>query len=324
MLQSLASPIPDQPLPPGAPAGLSEAMGQSETTPPPAVAASPAAPELSTPSPRLSTGAPIPPALLGRSERGPGEPERVPGRAHPMKPVTGQQIAEFASLWSDAAYSAAQLARRYRTSERTLQEWRKDFKLPPRPEALKLAAKANSIMGAAAGVVDAANEAARLTGMMAVAPMEGQIVGNPPVNSALGDPMLDPEIKTAMDDLRSEARIMSAHSDLTVLQRKLSRLAVLVVTKVPHHSWSSLQFTLESLSRAMLRARQVEASIPRGEVDPVQLRKEAAGQLMKELQSVMTPDEQQALAKLVKAGADRLMAKGGSSDSIVTAAGAGA
>ncbi|HWZ29187.1 MAG TPA: hypothetical protein VNX15_11520, partial [Gemmatimonadales bacterium] len=315
VLQSLASPaVPDQPLPPGAPASLGEAMRSDVSAPVRSSMAGPP-PELSTPSTGLSAGSPITPKPQGGSERA-GATEKRPGRAHPMKPVTAGQIAEFCALWNDAAYSNAQIARRYRCGERTILDWRRDFGLPTRPEALKTAAKANSILGAAAAVVDAASDAARITTAMAKAPVEGQVVGTPR-DPDLMDPMKDKEIIDAMNDLRSEARIMSAHSDLTVLQRKLSRLSVLVATKAPLRSWDSLQITIDCLARGMLRARQVEAMIPRGEHDPVQLRKEAAGQLMKELQSVMTPEEQAMLARLVKSGADRLMAKGGSAESIV-------
>lgn len=310
-LRSL-EPRPDpSPLPPGAPPSLAAVMGAlspASAAIPPGPAAPVAKAELSTLSTDLSTAPRIVPARLGGSEK-------VAGRAHPRKPQTGQQIAEFSRLWSDPAYTVEQIARHYQTAERTVMDWRQDFGLLTRKETLAKVAQAQHLLGAAAGVVDAAAEAARVSGRIDAAPqfpqaLAGQVLGTP-ADPHLFDPMKDPEIVEAMNDLRSEARIMTPHSDLTVLQRKLSRFSVLIATKAPLRTWDSLQFTMESLSRALLRARQVEASIPRGEADPVMLRKEAASQMMRELKSVLTPEEQQVLGRLVKAGADRLMAKGG-------------
>jgi hypothetical protein len=337
--------IPDQPLPPGAPAGLAEAMGQTLA----------ADPGLSTPSTGLSTGAPLHPEARDDKERaesgqsrsipsagingsgaahqadqGPALTRKTNGRAHPYKPLTPMAIAEFAGMWHDKNYTVAQIAKRYRCGERTVQDWRMEFGLPTRPDALKAQAEVNTLAGSAVSMVDAVTTAARVQVAMARAPgqpdpgaVAGQIIGYPPLPPDALDPLKDQEIGDAMRDIMSEARIMSAHSDLKALHRKLSRLAVLVAVKAPRHTWDSLLFTVEGLARATLRARQVEAQIPEGEHDPVQLRKEAAGQMMRELKSVLTPSEQQALATLVKAGADRLMAKGGDAQALTgVAAGA--
>lgn len=340
--------IPNQPLPPGAPAGLAEAMGVEV----------PSASELSTPSTGLSTGAPhdprlrddkervesgqsrsIPSAGINGSQAGPSEQagpalaRKSNGRPHPYKPLTPMAIAEFAGMWHDKNYTVAQIAKRYRCGERTVQDWRVEFGLPTRPDALKDQAHADTLVGQAVSMVDAVKTAAQVQAAMASAPgqpqgtntglVTGQVMGYPPLGPDALDPLKDKEIGEAMRDIMSEARIMSAHSDLKALHRKLSRLAVLVAVKAPRHTWDSLLFTVEGLARATLRARQVEAQIPEGEHDPVQLRKEAAGQMMRELKSVLTPAEQQALATLVKAGADRLMAKGGDSAALTgVAAGA--
>jgi hypothetical protein len=88
------------------------------------------------------------------------------------------------------------------------------------------------------------------------------------------------------------------------------RLSVIAASKLPVTSWTGLTVIIESLHRTILNARRIEADIPRGDTDPIQLRKEAAGQMMREMRSVLSPEEQAALATLVKAAADRLMARG--------------
>ncbi len=328
----LAAPlIPDQPMPPGAPASLAAIMAAGSPVDAPGAG-------LSTPSTGLSTGATGFPGIEGSSERvgqppapppppqqaspKPGEDVRDPmaslkrpGRSHPGKPRTPMAIAEFAGMWHNAAYTNAQIAKRYRCGERTITDWRLEFGLPTRPEALKDQATVNGLAASAAGMVAAGTEAAKVTQAMATAPgpaaVEGQVFGHPNLTAKQMDPLQDEVIAAALRDIQSEGMIMSTHSDLKALHRKLARLAVLVATRAPRHTWDSLLFTVESLARAALRARQVEAMIPEGENDPVQLRKEAAGQMMQELKSVLTPEEQQVLARVMKAGVDRLMAKGG-------------
>jgi hypothetical protein len=290
--------IPNQPLPPGAPPLLAAAMspvGAEFTTGSPCLDGSGQHGAATSPVP--GSGRPVGPTAHATPE------EKVRGRPHPLKPVTPAQIAEFAALWANPEFTVAQIARTYRAGEQTIRDWRRDFRLPPRPETLARAAKAEAIMGAAMAKADPA--------------LNGQVVGTPP-DPNLMDPMKDQEIVDALNDLRSEARIMTAHSDLGVLQRKLSRISLLVATKAPLRSWGSLQTAMDAHSRAVLRARQVEASIPRGDADPVMLRKEAAGQLMQELKSVLTPEEQSVLARLVKLGADRLVARGGGGMSEMT------
>lgn len=121
------------------------------------------------------------------------------------------------------------------------------------------------------------------------------------------NPLADHEIRQALDDIQRVALDMTAHSDLTGLQRKLARLSILVAAKAPIYSWPGLRDAIEGLSRAMLHARRVEARLPETGADPVVLRKEAASQMMRELKSVLNPEEQAVLARVMKAGVDRLM-----------------
>lgn len=252
-----------------------------------------------------------PPPGVGPMETS-AEDRKKFGRPHPYKPQTPAQIAEFASMWFDGAYKNDQIARRYKTVERTISRWRTEFGLPPRDEALRQKGEADSITGAASAAISGLNQAVAITNAMARAGQpQGPAVAGTLVDPKKFDPLQDKEIADMLDDVRSEARIMTAHSDLQHLQRKLMKLTVVAATKVPTRSWEGLTVVIEALQRAVLNARRVEAEIPGSAADPVLLRKEAASQMMKELKSVLTPTEQAALATLVKAGADRLMAKGG-------------
>jgi hypothetical protein len=233
------------------------------------------------------------------------------GKTHPFKPRTPVEIAAFAALWRDPMWTVPQIARRLRASERVIQNWRVQFGLPPRDQLLKLQAHGATVEGPASQRANAARAASAVTGGMAQA---GQAPATQPplvLGSAedMSNPLADPEIEAAVIDLRSEASIMSPHSDLTPVQRKLTRLSVLLAIKAPISSWPSLQKAIEGLSRALLNARRIEAKIPPGAADPVILRREAAVQLCKEMKSVLNADEQAELARLIKLGADRLMAR---------------
>lgn len=318
--------IPDQPLPPGAPAGLAEAM---IPVMPPSVRV---ATDLSTPSTDLSTGVPHEPSAGAHAEQplhtspdtgfidGNGrnaDDRKKHGRPHPNKPCTPAQIAEFAQLWYDAAYTKEQIARRYKTVERTLTRWRIEFGLPERDNALKHAGHADSITGAASAMINGLTQATTTLNAMTAgswAPAGSTVTGQ--VVPAKFDPLQDKEIAGLLADVQTEARMITAHSDLQTIQRKLMKLAVLSATKVPVRTWEGLAIVVEALQRSILNARRIEADIPNGGADPVLLRKEAAGQMMRELKSVLTPAEQVSLANLVKAGADRLMARGGDSATI--------
>lgn len=322
---ALATPlIPDQPLPPGAPPAL--ATAQSRPMPPA---------ELSTPSTGLSTSEPHEPKARAHGEQpqpplpmspapglnsvtGPALPrdvgplEKQTGRPHPYKPTTPAQIAEFAARWHDPAQTLDSICAIYKCGERTAQRWRTEFGLLPRDQAIRASLKAHDIMGSASGVVDRVNEVASLTGAMIKAgAMNPEIMpvpgaGLPPDRF---DPLKDAEIVQALEEIKQEARMMTGHSDLQGLQRKLARLAVIASTKVPVRTWDGLGAVVEGLSRTILYMRRVEAEVPSSAADPVLLRKEAAAQMMREMKSVLTPQEQQALAGLVKTAADRLMAK---------------
>jgi hypothetical protein len=295
----LASPlIPAQPLPPGAPAALAGAMGAP-----------------STPSPELSTGQDshtesrdgIPSIEVKIPPAKPASPKVKEDKGrfgpNPLKPTTHAAIAEFVDLWHSPSVTVPQLAERYHCTENTIRAWRDEFGLPSRPKSKAAALEAGKIMGMA------------LSGRPVDPALDAAVVGNPNVKAPAG-PLDDPEIVALLADITTESRMITTHSDLTPLQRKLAKLNVMATSKAPLQSWASVVSHSDAMSRAVLNMRRVEAEIPRGDADPIQLRKEAAGQMMRELRSVLTPEEQQTLATIVKAGADRLIAKGASADSI--------
>ena len=246
------------------------------------------APQTTTPSGRVDVQPKKPPV---------SNPNK--SNPHPLKPKTNAQLAEFVALWNDPEFTVGQIARRYQSSEATVRRWRLEYGLPERNVAIKDSQAAEGIMALLKHQVPGGPAA-----------KDAEVVGTPP-NAKIVGPLEDKEITDLLADIRSEARIMSPHSDLTPIQRKLAKLNVLVATKRPMHSWASISDAADGLARALLHTRRVEAEIPRGDADPIMLRKEAATQMMRELRSVLTPEEQATLATIVKAGADRLIAKGG-------------
>lgn len=328
--------IPAQPLPPGAPAALSEALSTGSTglsTQQHCEPESRAREVLNTthstasPSAGLAEGAPgstpasLAPTPLPRPKQVPAS--KTPGVALPHfnQPQTPQQVSAFADMWHDSALKVEQIARHYEASRHTITAWAKKFGLPDRIHAMEIGDRARRLAASGAEPLSGPG-AARIVGDAAdlVAPAFSAVAGRL-VDPKSWDPLSDPEIKASLDDLRGEALIMTAHSDLTTVQRKLARLSLLVATKAPTASWVSFQNVVEGLSRALLNARRIEAKIPRGQVDASTLRREAAASLMKEMKSVLGPEEQAALATLVKAAAERLMARGGVVPAEVVSAG---
>ncbi len=319
---ALATPlIPDQPLPPGAPPALAAVM---------APGLSPLSTDLSTgahhepsvrahsePQPSASNTSPTPGLMVNGSPAQPapgpapalprdvGPLEKREGFHHPWKPQTPAQIAEFAALWHDPAHTVESIMARYKAGKRTVQRWREEFGLGPRDQAMKAGLRAKEIADAAQGLVARFGETADLANAMTRA----EVVAGQVVDPQRFDPLKDPEIAGLLNDILAEARQMTGHSDLQPLQRKLARLAVVAQAKVPVRTWDGLGAVVEGLSRTLLYMRRVEAEVPSSGADPVLLRKEAAGQMMREMKSVLDPAEQAQLASLVKRAADRLMAK---------------
>lgn len=311
--------IPDQPAAPGAPAALAAAMGSPL----------PAADDLSTPSTGLSTGTggiagisrssvqqskqPVDPFAAVTASRTPtpdsaeapraAAPSRPTSPAKPAvgpaaqkpevrtiptgagrRPKTNAEIAEFADNWLNPAFTVRQVADAYGVAAlSTIRAWRVAFGLPEHPLPVKDA-------------------------------VDGQLM--PFANQLLNEPHKDPEIMEAVRDVLAEARMMTSHSDAQVLQRKLTRITVIAAAKMPLRSWEGVVATFDSLSKSTLHMRRVEAEIPRGDVDPVALRQEAASILFKEMKSVLTDEEQGILADVVQKASDRLMARGGDHASV--------
>lgn len=211
------------------------------------------------------------------------------GLPHPLKPHTPAQKARFAAIWGNLDTPVTEIAARYRASERTVQNWRVELSLPPRDQLLAQRRQRPGAAGAA-GTLAAPGE-----------PL-------PADQDRAFDPLADAEIAAMLAEVLDEARKIGPASDLTPLNRKLLRLSVLVVAKNPMQTWDGLGERLAALNRAVLSMRRAEAKMPAPKVDQTQLRRDAASQLMRELKSVLSPQEQSELARLVKLGAARLMA----------------
>lgn len=278
--------------------------------------------------------APSGPRLIGPDDQVVDLAKRE-GMPHPLFPRTPNQIAEFAALWHNPEVSIGQMARRYRCSDRTIQTWRKRFKLEERRAGRHAARDASTIAGAAGEIVkevrDAVNTGSRILQAQAalgvelgikaaqnqeavasgkMVPWHGRMV-DPEVMARACDPLKNEEVRSLLSEVQAEARLITQHSDLTALQRKLAKITILTATQMPVYTWESLQSVLDALSRAVLWTRKVEADIPQTGADPVLLRQEAGRQMMKELRQALSPEDQQALSVLVKRGADKIMADKG-------------
>lgn len=218
-----------------------------------------------------------------------------PGKTCPLKPRGAAEIAAFKALWHDPSETVATLARRYGCGQRSIQIWaRQEFGLEPRPLALRRS-------------VAAAREDARMTLAAVTAPLGAPGVGTAEPRVPPG-PLEDPEIAAIMADLQEEARRLGPGSDMASINRKLARLSLLLAAKAPAQTWESLEERVAALSRATIWMRKVEAELPAPPVDQQQLRREAATQMMKELKSVATAEEERELATLMKRLSDRLIA----------------
>ena len=239
-------------------------------------------------------GAPMPLPTPTASLR----PANANSKVNPYRPQTSDDIAIFARLWHDPAYTLAMIGRRYRCNPRTIQKWAASFALGPR-DGTETSHTLDGSSGEVAAAIDQA--------MFQALPGPPRPVDQEAQNDVRFNPLADSEIRVALEDLQREALNMTTHSDLAPVQRKLARLSLLLASKAPRHSWPSLQDAMETLGRVFLQARKVEAQLPVTGADPVVLRKEAAAQLFKELKNVLNAEEQVELGRLVKLGADRMM-----------------
>ena len=265
--------------------------------------APPAPMPMPTPSEAAHPAPPFPMSPGGPVQPAPHRHVRANGKANPYRPETPEQIASFAHMWHDPAYTLAMMSRRYGGCHpRTIQKWATAFDFPPR-DGGQGAPKPDAV----GNTMNAAHGAEAVTRAKAQAAEAPATQARPESGDDRWNPLADPEIKSAVDEIKRETLPLSSHSDIQGLQRKLLRLNLLVATKTPMRSWESLKITAEGLTRLLLNTRRIEAGIPRGDVDQVQLRKDAASAMMHELKSVLSPEEQEVLARVMIAGAERLM-----------------
>jgi hypothetical protein len=130
----------------------------------------------------------------------------------------------------------------------------------------------------------------------------------PPGYAERWDPMKCPAIAAAQDEIVAMIMEMTVSSPVRPLTRRAARLAALVAAKAPVASWPAAFAMGESLFRMFMAMEKSEAKLPRDVGDMTAFKRQVAAQMMCELKAVMSPEEQEALAKLVTEGGRRIMA----------------
>ncbi|MEK7215804.1 MAG: hypothetical protein AAB289_09455, partial [Chloroflexota bacterium] len=121
-------------------------------------------------------------------------------------------------------------------------------------------------------------------------------------------PRADPTVRALMGQLEEMARGTAAF-DMTKASRVFLQIMTIALVRVAAEgNWVDLRRNAAKLHKLILQARKLESKLPPAH-DPVTLRQEAARQLMQELGSVMTPEEQNLLGGMLQVAADRLQAK---------------
>lgn len=138
--------------------------------------------------------------------------------------------------------------------------------------------------------------------------------------------MADPELRPLFDELWEGLRMARTAQDLARLRPLQLRIHGMTALRFP---WAlDLLQVLAEATKLVLTTQKVEAELPAAN-DPVVLRQQAAQQLMREIGSVLGPDEQDELARMLRVATDRLMARRGwealpasvAGDAVIRAAG---
>lgn len=208
------------------------------------------------------------------------------------KPRTEREIAEFRALWHNENFPVTQLMAKYKASRSTVQRWSRGFGLTDRT-ALK-------------GMVPSAKAFVRTMEQAGTAVIEAQQIVDAQAQDGILYPRQDEEIAEGLAELKVLAKRAAKGSpaDLAAFHRQALSLIGLFVAKSPIHTWDGGAAIADTLCRAIAMARKVEAAMPKEAIDPQMLRREAATQMMRELRSVLSPEKQEALAVLIKEGAD--------------------
>ena len=222
-------------------------------------------------------------------------------------PDTPEKIAAFIRLWHDPEYTVLALSKRYRVTVSTVAHWRKRFGLQAKSKAEALG---DSVVNSLVETARASKVMAEVAVSSAARTVEAQVLAGTASGARdLYNPMTDPEIAQIIAEMGRMSREVTPHSDLAAMCRLNLKLLTLATTKLPHNSWSTMILHFEAQLNMMLRVRKIEAELPEGAGDPGALRREAANEMIAEIKSVLSEDEQKTMAGLIAEAATRLRAK---------------
>ncbi|MFC1678637.1 hypothetical protein ACFL2T_00255 [Elusimicrobiota bacterium] len=192
---------------------------------------------------------------------------------------------DFIALWHRADLSVVDVAERLGVSPQAANKRARKLGLPKkrrRTGAMRLRAQ---LIQTAAPLAD------------------GQAVPGAPW---LTDPEVAPLCRTYWQTLQ-DARTAQ---DLYSLRPLQLRLCAVLAFRYPQAE--ALYRDLADMAKILLQSQRVEADMPTRS-DPVHLRQEAARQMMIELGSVLTREEQETMSRLIRVGAERMARKNGQS-----------
>jgi hypothetical protein len=218
-----------------------------------------------------------------------------------LKPVTPDQITAFVRLWHDPSINSQCIAERYRVTRRTVVTWAQEFGLIERHQAVKIATDMCAVMGDVAGAGMAMVKSTAAMAAVEAGASRPDIM--PPGFTSSWDPMQNQDVIDSLMECRALAAKITTHSDLTALRRRVLRFQMSVALNNPSFSWQTLGMTMEAMNSILIQTQRIEASLPKGDADNAQVRREVANQMMREIAEVLPEDKQQQLAALVKEGA---------------------
>lgn len=223
----------------------------------------------------------------------------TPFTTHPRKPRTPHEVSEFEALVRSDILTMEEIGKRYGTSERTIHRWAGEFgvgNIRRRRAGFRGPFRAGA-RDIARSTVRAVEEIGKLAGL-----------GTPGVRRDVASPTDDADVAGVLDEIRRLSLETRTTADMAKLQVPILRLLCLLTAKAPHHTYWSLFGSAQELFRLILCARKVEGDLPPAH-NPATLRQEAARQLMQELGSVMSHEEQQVFGRMLNVAADRIDAQ---------------
>ncbi len=244
-----------------------------------------------------------------KSDDGDAKEKKKPYRPpHAKKPYTERDIATFKARWSNPDLSVAALTKLYGVTDRTLTAWRKAFGLTGRDVLQAVPGDTAALIRQTESMGQTIQEATKDA-------IKRHQRGNGLLNrwelipKEMRDPLENTEIKAALEDFKAKARRLDTGTQLLDFQRAAMKVYTLSVALSPLHTWDGLAEMTRGIVKVLDWTRKLEADLPADPKDDAQVRREAATALMRELQAALDPGDRDALAVLVKRGADKIKAQ---------------